>query len=156
MTALVIDLRGRLWCSTTSDTGRLVSRCDVMAAACSPITTSHDLVIIELTHKNSSGQEPLLQLSLSTILTIVFLTAAIAFAVLGFSKAGDLRIAPELVTVFLFISGAFFAAQFVNGIRSKTQWQRVTAVISVFLGVFVVVMGIMFYQVLTQVQTPKF
>ena len=107
-----------------------------------------------LTHKNSSSQEPLLRFSIPTLLTVVFLLLAILFAFLGFSKAGDLRVAPALVTTFLVISGIFFAAQFVNGILSKTRWMRITAMISVFFGIFVVVMAIMFYQVLTQIQSP--
>ena len=109
-----------------------------------------------MTNKRSSGQEPLLRFSLSAALTIVFLALAIGFAALGFSKAGDVRVAPALVTTFLFVSGIFFAAQFVNGIRSKKRWMRVTAAISVVLGVFVVVMAIMFFQVLDQLQVPDF
>jgi hypothetical protein len=109
-----------------------------------------------LTHKNSPEPKPLLRLKTTTLFAIISLTLAVVFAALGFSKAGDSRVAPALVSTFLFISGICFAAQFVNGIRAQGRWQRVTAGIAAFLALFVVIMAIMFYQILTQVKMPTF
>ncbi len=107
-----------------------------------------------MTRKYTNDSKPLLNFSLPTLLTVVFTVLAIVFAYLGFSKAGDSRVAPALVSAFLFISGACFAGQFAVGIRTRQRWQRILAFISLFLGVFTVIMAIMFYQVLTEVKMP--
>ena len=98
----------------------------------------------------------MLRFPTSALVTGIALTIGIIFGVLGFTKAGDSRVSPALVSVFLFISGICFAIQFVNGIRTHVRWQRVLAVISALVAVFVVVMAIVFYQALSQVAMPKF
>lgn len=97
-----------------------------------------------------------MQFSFSTLLTIISLLVGIASAAYGFGKAGDSRVAPAVISALLFISGIAFAVQFVNGIRTQSRWQRIIAVISALVAVFVVVMAIVFYQALSQVQMPTY
>ena len=111
----------------------------------------------QVTHdKPSSENKPLIQFSISSLVTIASVTVGAISAAIGFAKAGDSRVAPVVISILLIISGVCFAIQFINGIRSQALWQRVIAVISALVGVFVIVMAVVFYQALSQVQMPKF
>ena len=110
-----------------------------------------------MTHdKPTSKNKPLLQFSISTLVTVASVTVGTISAAEGFSKAGDSRVAPVIISILLVISGVSFAIQFINGIRSQAGWQKVIAVISALVAVFVIVMAIVFYQALSQVQMPTF
>ncbi len=79
---------------------------------------------------------------------------AVVFSWLGFGKAGDTRVAPALVSIYLFVSAIFFAAQFGHGIRQAERWQRIVAIISILAALFVLAMAVAFYQVLSQTHMP--
>jgi cytochrome c oxidase assembly factor CtaG len=91
---------------------------------------------------------------IATILTVGLMIGAIVFAGLGFGKAGDTRVAPAMISIYLFVSAMFFAAQFGHGIRRPERWQRIVAVISILAALFVLAMAVAFYQVLSQVHMP--
>lgn len=108
-----------------------------------------------MTNRTESTGRTILRIRITTIISIVLIIIAVVFAWLGFGKAGDLRVAAALVSLYLFLSGLALAAQFVIGIRQPERWQRILAIIAVLAAVFMLVMAVVMYQGLNQIQVPS-
>lgn len=108
-----------------------------------------------MTNRTESTGRTILRIRITTIITVVLIIIAVVFAWLGFSKAGDIRVTPALVSLYLFLSGLALAAQFAIGIRQPERWQRVLSIISVLTAVFVLVMAVVFFQALNSIQIPS-
>jgi hypothetical protein len=109
-----------------------------------------------VSQKKSPNQQTLINLSPSTILSVVLLTIAITAALVGFNNAGDSRVAPITVSGTLIFAGVLFIVLFIHGIRRPERWQRVIAIISIMVAIFTIIMAFAFYQVLTSVEMPEF
>jgi hypothetical protein len=109
-----------------------------------------------VSQKKSPNRQTIINLSPSTILSVVLLIIAITAALVGFNNAGDSRVAPIAVSGTLMFAGVLFIVLFIHGIRRPERWQRAIAIISIMVAVFTIIMAIAFYQVLTTLQMPEF
>ena len=97
-----------------------------------------------------------MNIKVSTVLNIGLLILALVFAALGFAKAGDSRITPVVITVYMAISAVMFAVLAVRGLRRKETWQRLLGVGAVVATLYMLAMAIVFYIYLNSVQMPTF
>jgi hypothetical protein len=92
--------------------------------------------------------------TLLKFLTVGLLIVALAFAVLGFAKAGDSQIAPIVISGYMVVSAVLFAVLGIRGTRQKELWQRLLGVGAITAAVYMVGMAIAFYIMLSRVQMP--
>ena len=95
-----------------------------------------------------------MNIKISTVVSIGVLILAVVFAGLGFVKAGDSRIAPMVIAVYMVVSAVFFAVLAVQGLRRKELWQRLLGVAAVVAVCYMLVMSVGFYVYLSRVQMP--
>ncbi len=95
-------------------------------------------------------------LRVSTIISITLLIAALALAVLGFISASDSAVSPALVTTYMMIAAALFGVLAVIALSRKERWQRFLGVAAATAALYMLVMAIVFFQMLSTIVMPEF
>ncbi|MBN1311193.1 MAG: hypothetical protein JXB30_07220 [Anaerolineae bacterium] len=95
-----------------------------------------------------------MKIKVSTILSIGILILALAFATLGFAKAGDSLVAPLVIAIYMVVSAVLFVVLGVRGVRRQELWQRLLGVGAIAAAVYMLIMSIAFYIMLTRIQMP--
>jgi len=98
----------------------------------------------------------MVQLRVSTVVIATLLITALIFAVVGFTSASNSMVAPAMVTTYMLISAALFGITAVFGLRQSKRWQRFLGVAGVAAALYMLVMGILFFQVLATLEIPEF
>ena len=97
-----------------------------------------------------------MNIKISAVVNIGILILALIFAALGFTQAGDSQIAPLAIAAYMVVSMVAFAVLGVRGVRRKELWQRLLGVGAITAAIYMLVMAIAFYVMLTRIQMPEF
>ncbi|MGF1506605.1 MAG: hypothetical protein GYB64_04475 [Chloroflexi bacterium] len=95
-------------------------------------------------------------LRVSTLGTVILLVLAIIFGALGFIQAQNSAVAPLAVSGYMGVSAVCCGGIAFFMLRRETPLERFAGVAAVVAALYMVVMALIFYSLLSQVTMPTF
>lgn len=92
--------------------------------------------------------------TISTVVTIVLVILALTFALLGFLNAPNSEVTAGAVMAYMLLSAATFAGLAAFGLTRSPVWQRAVGAGAVVCALYMVVMAVLFFRVLSAVELP--